>query len=67
MFFFSAADWCSFSGPQSNFAQAICAGRDFPKMGTFHLHWRKNYSYAVVYIRFAGTHGEYDRVDAQEI
>ena len=36
-------------------------------MGTFHLHWRKNYSYAVVYIRFAGTHGEYDRVDAQEI
>src|SRR5260221_13394472 len=26
-----------------------------------------NYSYGVVYIRFAGTHGEYDRVDAQEI
>lgn len=26
-----------------------------------------NYPYAVVYIRFAGTHGEYDGVDAQEI
>ena len=26
-----------------------------------------NYSYAVLYVRFAGTHREYDRVNAEEI
>jgi len=26
-----------------------------------------NYDYRVVYIRFIGTHGQYDRVDAQTI
>jgi len=26
-----------------------------------------NYDYRVVYIRFIGTHGQYDRVDAQSI
>jgi mRNA interferase HigB len=26
-----------------------------------------NYSYAVVYVRFAGTHKEYDRVNVEEI
>jgi mRNA interferase HigB len=26
-----------------------------------------NYSYSVVYIRFAGTHREYDQINAQDI
>lgn len=26
-----------------------------------------NYSYRVVYIRFIGTHAQYDRIDAQEV
>ncbi len=33
----------------------------------YRLVVRINYSYKVVYIRFIGTHKEYDRIDAEEI
>jgi hypothetical protein len=30
--------------------------------------WSKsNYSYSVVYLRFAGSHQEYDQIDVEEI
>ncbi len=33
----------------------------------YRLVARVNYPYSVVYIRFAGTHQEYDGIDAEEI
>ena len=33
----------------------------------YRLVVRINYHYRVVYIRFVGTHAEYDRIDVQEV
>ena len=33
----------------------------------YRLVVRINYAYRVAYVRFAGTHSEYDQIDAQEI
>ena len=37
------------------------------KGGQYRLVVRINYAYRVVYIRFIGTHTEYDRIDVGEI
>jgi len=37
------------------------------KGNTYRLVVRVNYPYRVVYIRFVGTHSEYDEIDAKEI
>jgi mRNA interferase HigB len=33
----------------------------------YRLVVRINYAYRVVYVRFAGTHGEYDQIDTQKM
>jgi mRNA interferase HigB len=37
------------------------------KGNDYRLVVKINYSYRVVYIRFVGTHAEYDRIDAEEV
>ena len=33
----------------------------------FRLVTKINYPYSIVYVRFAGTHQDYDRIDAEEV
>jgi mRNA interferase HigB len=37
------------------------------KGNDYRLVARINYAYRVVYIRFVGTHAEYDRIDVEEV
>ncbi len=37
------------------------------KGNDYRLVVRINYAYRVVYIRFVGTHAEYDRIDVEEV
>ncbi len=37
------------------------------KGNTYRLVVRINYPFRVVYIRFVGTHAEYDRIDVEEV
>ena len=37
------------------------------KGNNYRLVVRINYPYRVVYIRFVGTHAEYDRIDVEEV
>lgn len=65
------ADWASPAAVKAEFAQASIlkggrvvfniAGNKYRLVGWI------NFSYRVVYVRFIGTHAQYDEIDAQSI
>lgn len=66
-----AADWATPADVKAKYGRAsilkggrvvfnICGNR-------YRLVVQINYDYRVVYIRFVGTHGEYDDIDAQTV
>lgn len=65
------ADWASPADVKTQFSNAsiLKDGRVvFNIAGNkYRLVVRINYAYRVVYVRFIGTHAQYDRIDAQTI
>lgn len=65
------ADWSSSSAVKADFGTAsiLKEGRVVFNLGgnKYRLVVKINYAYRVVYVRFIGTHLEYDRIDAQTI
>lgn len=66
-----AADWSSPTQVKSDFGNAsiLKDGRVVFNIACnkYRLVVWINYAYRVVYIRFIGTHAQYDRIDAQKI
>ncbi|MDA0239771.1 MAG: type II toxin-antitoxin system HigB family toxin [Proteobacteria bacterium] len=65
------ADWSSWTDIKAQYrtASALKDSRvvfDI-KGGNYRLVVKINYPYRVVYIRFIGTHAEYDKIDAETI
>ncbi len=67
----AAADWATPADVKAQFADAsiLKEGRVVFNIGgnKYRLVVRINYPYRVVYIRFVGTHAEYDATDAATI
>ena len=65
------ADWGSPAEVKASYATASIIGDDrvvFNIRGNRHrLVVKINYAYRTVYIRFVGTHREYDRIDVETI
>jgi mRNA interferase HigB len=65
------ADWKSPAEVKASYRAASIVGKDrvvFNIGGNkYRLVVRINYSYRVVYIRFVGTHRQYDRINVEEI
>ena len=67
----SRADWKSPAEVKADYRSASIIGNDrvvFNIAGNkYRLVVRINYAYRVVYIRFVGTHRQYDRINAKEV
>ena len=67
----SKADWSSPAAIKAAYRSASFVGNDrvvFNIAGNkYRLVVRLNYAYRVVYVRFVGTHRQYDRIDASEV
>ena len=67
----SRADWRSPAEIKAAYRSASIVGNDrvvFNIGGNkYRLVVRVNYAYGIVYIRFVGTHRQYDRIDASEV
>ena len=65
------ADWDTPAKIKAMYRNASIVGRDRVefniKGNTYRLVVKINYPYRVVYIRFIGTHAEYDAVDVEEV
>lgn len=67
----SAADWATPADLKAQFRDAsiLRGGRVVFNIGgnKYRLVVRINYAYRVVYVRFVGTHEEYDGIDASTV
>lgn len=65
------ADWASPAEVKAAFGAASIVGNSrvvFNIAGNkYRLVVRVNYAYRVVYVRFIGTHREYDRIDVEQV
>lgn len=64
-------DWDTPAKVKEKYASASIVGNNRVvfniKGNAYRLIVAVNYPYRVVYIRFVGTHAEYDRIDAEEV
>jgi len=67
----SKAEWASHNEIKSEFPSASIIGNDRVvfniKGNKYRLIVKLNFDYQMVWIRFIGTHAEYDRVNAKKI
>jgi mRNA interferase HigB len=67
----SRADWKTSADIKTAYRSASIVGKErvvFNIAGNkYRLVVRVNYAYGVVYIRFVGTHRQYDRIDVTEV
>jgi len=65
------ADWESPAQVKEKYRSASCVGENrviFNMKGNdYRLVVKINYPYRVVYVRFVGTHVEYDKIDVREV